>query len=568
MAPSSVEDVLPLSPLQEGMLFHSRLDDEDAYVVQSSLDLHGPLDAAALEKSLATVVARHQGMRVCFRERSSTGEPVQVVRRAAEVPWTRADLSGLDAAARGSAWEELAASARTRFDLTRPPLLRALLIRYDECHHRLVLTYHHLIADGWSFGIVLRETMAVYRGRHGSPTLPPAPPLRDHVSWLSRQDHTAALSAWAEYLSGISEPSLVAGPQRVEWTWPRTVDSSLGAELSGRLTRLARNHEVTLSNLLHGAWALLLSHLCRRSDVVFGSTVSGRPPEVPGCQGMVGLFINTVPVRVRMEPQDSLIEVCRRLQQGQVALMPHHFAGLADIKRASGHQDLIDSTVVFQNYNESPLGVHAGGPELRISTGPERMVSSFPLHLVAEPSGDQILLQLIHSPKVFDQQTAESLVQHLIRILGQLADAPGTTVAELRLASGAELEAGSGGGVRADLANPERTLPELFEPAAGAVVPASAEGTRLSERERIMCRLFAEVLDTPVERADDDFFVLGGHSLLASRLISRVRTELGVEMSLREFYGWATPAGVVAGIDSGAHPSTGRARPTLRRRVV
>jgi amino acid adenylation domain-containing protein len=463
MSPSTVEDVLPLCPLQEGLLFHSRLDGEDPYLIQASLEFHGKLDVEALEAALATVVNRHQGLRTCFRERSSAGETVQVVRRTALVPWTKADLRKLDEANCEREWETLAVAARDPFDVTRPPLLRALLVRLGEEHHRLTLTYHHLIVDGWSSSILIREMALVYQKRGNTGTLSPAVPLRDYMTWLSRQDGKVALDAWREYLSGIEEPSLVVGLEKYEQSWPQVYNSSLSAKLTERLVHLSRSREITLSSLFQGAWALLISHLCQQSDVVFGSTVSGRPPEIPGYERMVGLFINTVPVRVRIDPHDTLLQLCQRIQNGQVSLTPYHFSGLADIQRAAGRYDLFDTALAFQNYSESPIPEDSAGPDLKVSLSRVRMATHFPLYLTVVPAGERILLRLTYAPGVFGQRTLESLAERLIRILDQLAIEPGKTVSRLQLLSEEEFRLIAGGWNDTSRNFPASTLPDLFE---------------------------------------------------------------------------------------------------------
>ena len=297
-------EVWPLPPLQEGLLFHALYDSDapDVYTVQHFFDLAGPVDVARLRVAGQALLERHVNLRAGFTQVNS-GQPVQVIPAEVVLPWREIDLSGQpdpQAAAR----ELEAAERERRFDLAVPPLLRFVLARLGTGRWRLVMTGHHLLTDGWSMPVLGRELLALYRDGGDGGALPRVTPYREYLAWLARQDTSAAAAAWARALAGLEEPTLVApGTDRVQVAVrPQNLVTELAAGLSGALERHARGRAVTMNTVLQAAWGLLAGALTGRDDVVFGAAVAGRPPELPGVETMLGLFINTVPVRVQLDP--------------------------------------------------------------------------------------------------------------------------------------------------------------------------------------------------------------------------------------------------------------------------
>ncbi|AQZ69228.1 hypothetical protein BKM31_54145 [[Actinomadura] parvosata subsp. kistnae] len=421
-----MEDVWPLSPLQEGMLFHASFDDggPDVYQSQRTLDLDGPLDAARLRAAWEAVVARHASLRAGFRWRGS-GQAVQVIVGDARPRWREEDLSGRGSADQvARAAEELAAGEREqRFDLTRAPLLRLLLIKLAENRHVLVVTSHHLIIDGWSMPLIFNEVTAVYSGAE----LPPEHSFREYLAWLGRQDRAASLAAWRAELAGAEEPTLVApaDPARVAAV-PESVITELPATLAKSLAELCRTFDLTLSTVFQAAWALVLARLSGRTDVVFGTTVAGRPADLPGVERMVGMFINTVPVRARLEGGLTVLELLKNLQKQQVALMDHQYLGLTEIQKAAGQGAVFDTLLVYENYPHTSGEFVAGSLTVRANPGLE--VAHYPLTLVVAPvETGEVVLKLDHLPEMFSRETATAVLGRLAHMLEQLAD-PGITV--------------------------------------------------------------------------------------------------------------------------------------------
>ncbi|MFH8491098.1 amino acid adenylation domain-containing protein [Streptomyces longisporoflavus] len=440
MARARVEDVWPLSPLQEGLLFHASFDDQgaDVYQGQRGVDLIGPLDADVLRASWQALLDRHDALRASFRRRTS-GEPVQVIAREVTLPWQHVDVSGLaEADADTEVERRSAAELGERFDPATPPLLRLLLIRLAEDRHRLVLTSHHVLMDGWSLPVLFGELAAVYAAGGDTRALPRATSYRDYLAWLQRQDKPAARAAWQAELAGAEEPTLVApaDPGRRPGE-PANLITDLSAELTRDLTRLARGQGVTLNTVIQAAWALVLGQLAGRTDVVFGATAAGRPAELPGVESMVGLFMNTLPVRVRLEAVQPVAQLLADLQKRQSALMAHQHLGLPEVQRLAGPGGVFDTIVVYENY-PSPPKEEPVPERLEIRRTPAvRDASHYPLALIVVPE-ERMHLKLDYQEEVFGREDVTAIAGRLVRVLEQVAADPRVRVGELELLGAGE----------------------------------------------------------------------------------------------------------------------------------
>ncbi|MFF4214835.1 amino acid adenylation domain-containing protein [Streptomyces nondiastaticus] len=445
-----IEDVLPLSPLQDGLLFHSLYETaaDDLYTSVTGLDLTGPLDEAALRRAVDAVVARHPALRAGF-DHTSTDRPLQTIAGRATVPWTVHDLTGAPA---GTALDTAVdavetAEATAPFDLTRPPLLRCALLRLGDERHRLVLTRHHIVMDGWSTPVMLREIISAYAAGGDASALPPAASYADHLAWLAGQDETAHAAAWATALDGLAAPTLLAGTLAHEATAGAgaragEVDLPLPADTATALTGLARSHGLTLNTLVQGAWAVLLSRLTGRTDVVFGATVSGRPADVPGVESIVGLFSNTVPVRFALDEDETVAAALTRLQEQQARVLDHQYAGLAGIQARAGLGTLFDTLLVFENYPVDPDELTAPDPagrpgRLRVTGIGNRGATHYPLTVLTLP-GDAPRITVEYRPDTFTADRAADLGQRLLRLLAAMAERPEDTVGSLDVLGPAE----------------------------------------------------------------------------------------------------------------------------------
>ncbi|TDC44700.1 amino acid adenylation domain-containing protein, partial [Actinomadura sp. KC345] len=473
-----LEDILPLSPLQQGFFFHAIFDADgpaerraaergtterasgttrDVYTAQLVLDLEGPLDVAALRTAAGTLLRRHPNLRAAFWH-EDLSRPVQVVPRTVELPWDEVSASSVAEA------DAVVARERARgFDMTAPPLLRFVLVRKGPERFRLVLTNHHILLDGWSTPILATELFMLYmQGGHDT-GMPRVTPYKNYLAWLAGQDRAAAEETWRRALAGIGEPSLVApgAAGRAPKPPERTI-TELDERATRRLTRAARRHGVTLSTVLQGAWGLVLGRLLGSNDVVFGVTVSGRPPELPGIEQMIGLFINTLPVRVRYRMDEPLGTLLERLQDEQTELLAHHHLGLTDIQRASGHGGaLFDTMTVLENYPFDPASMDGSLNGVRIAAADSYDATHFPLSFVVAP-GERLSLRLHYRPDVYERPVVEALLARVRRFLEAFADDADQPIGSVELPTDTERAAlaawnGTGGDV------PSGTLPALLE---------------------------------------------------------------------------------------------------------
>ncbi|MFI1227664.1 MULTISPECIES: amino acid adenylation domain-containing protein [unclassified Streptomyces] len=465
MTKPGLADVLPLSPLQEGMLFLALYDEHavDPYTVQLSFDLEGRLDAARLRAAGAALLRRYPNLRAGFRH-EKLSRPVQVIPHEVELPWQERDLRAGTAEARDAELRRIVDDERTRrFDLTRPPLLRFTLVRLADERHRLVVSLHHILLDGWSFPLLVNDLFELYATGGDETGMPRVTAYRDYLSWLNSQDRPGAEKAWSTTLAGVTEPTLlVPGASSRVTRAPEEFTVDLPEQLTASLTALARKEGWTLNTVVQGAWGLVLAQLTGRDDVVFGTTVSGRPPEVPGIETMVGLFINTLPVRVQLDRGASLGSLLHEVQSRQTELMDHHHLGLAGIQRQVGTGVLFDTLAVFENYPLDPSALDREVDGIRVSGFTGQDATHYPLSLIAYP-GERIRLRLGHRPDLLDRATAESVVDRLVRVFEAVAADPEQSVSSVDTLSARERALVLTQWNDTAHETPTAVLPQLFE---------------------------------------------------------------------------------------------------------
>ncbi|MFH8336566.1 non-ribosomal peptide synthase/polyketide synthase [Streptomyces sp. AM6-12] len=460
-----VADIYPLTPMQAGMLFHSLLDPAGrTYVNQVQLVLNGVTDPRTLAEAWQQTADANPVLRthLVWQE---TPQPLQVVRHRATVPVTHHDWSGRTA----DDLDRLLAEDRERgIDLGAAPLMRLTLIRLAPDRVRLVWTFHHVLLDGWSaaqvFDEVCERYAALTSGRR--PQLPGRRPFADYLRWLAGQDTERAERHWRTTLAGFQAPTELPRDRRPAEAHRAsscdTVRMTLAPDVSARLRETAQHAGLTLNTVLQGAWALLLSRYGGGTDVVFGTTVSGRPAELPGVTSMVGLFINTLPTRARVDGERPLLEWLRELQAAQSEGRRHDFVSLAQLQSWSevpGGTGLFGSILVFENYpfDEHALSRHGLSMEQERDLEP----TNYPLSVVVAP-GDTLAVNLDYDPAAFDAPTVRALGESLRTLLTGMADDAGRTLAELPLldTAGARALVDRLGGPVAAL--PQDTLPDAF----------------------------------------------------------------------------------------------------------
>ncbi|WP_068277177.1 amino acid adenylation domain-containing protein [Aldersonia kunmingensis] len=444
-------DVWPLSPLQYGLLFHALydVDTSDGYTVQATLTLEGSVDAARLHAAAQALVDRHDNLRVAFIETDEG--PRQLVLSAAEVGWQEADLTAIsDPGVRLAELERLVAQdADSRFDLTAPPLLRFTLIRTDAESYKLLMTNHHILLDGWSTPLIVRELLAFYITGPDQAALPPPRSYREFLAWLGEQDPVASKAAWVESLAGIDTPTrAVPSLAGIESTETGMISVDLEPSTVAAIEMTARSAGSTINTAVQSAWAMLLAMLTGRTDVVFGGTVSGRPPQLAGVEEMVGLFINTLPVRVRLDPAERVQELLARVQSEQAKLLDHQHVGLAEIHKAVGLPELFDTLTVFESYpiDREALAQTMDLAGMAIVDVEGTDATPYPLNLMVIPlqavegtdrGGLRIALKYLAGE--LDRAEAERFLGRFVRFLTQIAEHPEARVAALQPCDDLEL---------------------------------------------------------------------------------------------------------------------------------
>ncbi|WP_148219481.1 non-ribosomal peptide synthetase [Azospirillum sp. B510] len=442
----NIEAAYPLTPLQEGLLFHTLSHPgEPTYFEQIRATIRGALDLHAFEAAWNQVIARHAILRSAFAWKG-TQVPVQVVGARVTIGIDHDDWRDREDV--GPAWDALLAEDRARgFDMARAPLMRLVLRRVAEDAHLFVWSHHHILLDGWSFGLVLHEVLSLYDGlaRTGRPpALDPAPRFADFLGFLDRRDRAADDRFWREHLAGFTVPTRLAvdkgqGVHEGGSGTERIRDLLLDEETSTAIREACGRMGLSLSALVHGAWARLLSAYSGENEVAFGTTTAGRPPELPGVENMVGLFINAIPLRVRIDPQARVGSWLAGIQKDLLRCQEHQYCGLAhiqDLSEVERGKPLFETLLSFQNY---PLdAAHAqswGGIRLTDYgwTGP----TNYPVAVRAFP-GDRIMLVLTHYRHRLDDAVADAMLEQLGALVARLAGSPDRRLGDVGVLSEAQ----------------------------------------------------------------------------------------------------------------------------------
>ncbi|MET0400866.1 MAG: amino acid adenylation domain-containing protein, partial [Cystobacter sp.] len=442
-----IEDIHPLSPTQQGMLFHAMLSPESgAYFEQLAWTVRGGLELEPFLQAWRTCLARHPILRSSFHW-EELESPLQVVHARVELPVEVLDWRELPAAAREERFERLLRDEKARgFDLGRAPLTRLSVVRMAEDTWRFLWNHHHLLVDGWSLGVLIGEVFALYAtlgaGRP-APVVSP-PPFRDYIAWLGRRDAQADEAWWRSRLAGFSTPTPLpadtraVAPRGTPSTW-HLLELGLTPEATASLQSFARRHQLTAYTLAMAAWALVLAHHGGERDVVFGNTVSGRPPELPGSESMVGVFINTLPTRVRVPPANAPLKPwLQEIQDAQLEQRQYEHSSLVRVQgwsEVARGTPLFESLVVFENYPLDAAALSSSSLKVEDVRGFE--ATNYPLTLSVLP-GDALRLRAVCDAGRFERAGVERVLGHWRNALLALTEPGATSLGDLSLLSGDE----------------------------------------------------------------------------------------------------------------------------------
>ncbi|MFZ5515906.1 MAG: amino acid adenylation domain-containing protein [Candidatus Zhuqueibacterota bacterium] len=446
MSMENIEDIYPLSPMQQGMLFHSIYAPESGeYIEQMSCKIDGQLDVTAFERAWQEVLNRHTILRTAFVW-EDLDEPLQVVQSGLELKVNQLGWRTMAEAEIAERLHQFLETDRKQgFDLSEAPLMRVTLIQRSDDVFQFVWTHHHLLLDGWSVPLLLGEVFAFYDGFHtGQPVnRATSRPYRDYIAWLQQQDLSRAEAYWRERLSGFVAPTSPAldvrsdGPESDEDYCLE--QDRLSETVTDALQNLSRTHQITLNTFMQGAWALLLSHYSGEDDVVFGMTVSGRPPELLDSVSMLGIFINTLPIRALVTPESKLLPWLNELQKQQSELRQFEYSALTQIQgwsQVPRELPLFESIFVFENYpveeamKEDNSSVHITDVESFTRT-------NLPITVSVSP-GKRVGIEILYDHTRFSTAAIKRLMGHMKHLLGEMAANPNRALSSLSVLTDAE----------------------------------------------------------------------------------------------------------------------------------
>jgi amino acid adenylation domain-containing protein/non-ribosomal peptide synthase protein (TIGR01720 family) len=550
---NSIEDIYELTPLQHGMLYHSLYTpDSRVYLEQFCYHLRGPLDHACLRAAWQRVLDGTALLRsaIAWHELET---PLHIISRQVTLPWQELHWEHVAADQQARLWSDwLQADRQQGLDLQAPPLLRLTLIQTAPEQAWLVWTFHHLLLDGWSLGLVLSDVLAAYQalraGRH--PVLPERRPFRAYVQWLQEQEPGAAAAFWRGRLQGQRAPTpLGMGAQP---SGERAVGRSqerhllLSAALSGELQRYARAEQITLNTVFQGMWALLLWRYSGQRQVLFGITVSGRTAAVAGIEEAIGLFINTLPLRVEVEEEEGIGAWLRGVQERTQELGPYEHTSLVQVQRWSevaGGVPLFESVLVFENFPdvvEWPGGEGEGEERVEVVGTQTVEEINYPLAVAVVP-GERIRVRLSYDEQRFGGEEMERVLGQVQQILQALLSHADETLQDLPLPAEIGL-AKQNLAQQTEQAGTEDLAPRTLSPEPGRKVravrkrPAHSFIPPRTPTEEVLASMWAQALNSEQVSISDNFFRSGGHSLKATQLVSAVRTIFQVDLSLQDWF--------------------------------
>ncbi len=562
---NNIEDIYPLSPVQRGILFHTLYSPQSGvYLIQLSSVLSRDLDISALKQAWQKVIERHTVLRTAFKwERRD--DPLQIALRQVDLPWSEIDLCDLLPAEQQS-WmaDFLIKDREIGFNLSQAPLLRLTVIVTADRARRLIWTYHHIILDGWSRQLILKEVFTYYEAySRGYEVKSDSPRLyKDYVVWLRQQDRSAAKVFWRRQLKGFTIPANI-DLNRLK----PSVDSKnenhlmsevwLSAETTSELELFARKNLLTLNTVVQAAWLLLLSNYNKQNDVVCGIHTSGRHVSLAGIESMVGVFVNTIPLRVHVSLETSLLTWMKALQEQQLEIGEYEYASLVDVQawgEELGGRPLFETIFVFENYPRQQQSFCSWSGETYI-----KEQSSYPLTLLAVP-GRELLLAMEYEERRYVGEDISTLLYQLKVLLCEMPIASSQPIANLSFMEEKERHQLF---FDCDDTNTEcyedKTLPnqKLRNSLSTALLPQTPT-------EEILATIWAEIPDLIQAGIHGNFFELKGNSLTAMLLIAKVNMAFQTDLELRTIFEHPTLAGLAARIDESRRRGRGIQVPLIK----
>ncbi|WP_152381478.1 non-ribosomal peptide synthetase [Paenibacillus brasilensis] len=469
----AIENIYPLSPMQKGMLFHSLLEpNSSAYFELVTFHVRGNLDVAAFEKSVEALVQRHAAFRTNFNNLWNHS-PLQIVYRDKKIEFTYKNLRDATEQQVEEFYEGyLKENSFRGFDLSRDSLMRMLILRTDDQTYRFIWSFHHIVMDGWCMPLVIRELFDHYYAiQQQKPLEQDIPtPYSHYIEWLVERDQAEASRYWSEYLKGYEEQTVLPLEKSLysdEGYVSKKVICQFGEKLTQQIKQVAGSNQVTANTLIQTVWGILLQKYNNSHDVLFGSVVSGRPEGIPGIESMIGLFINTILVRVQSEEHTTFAELLQKTQDLALASHQYETYPLYEIqKQTEQKQDLLSHIMVFENYPAGEQLESIGDSDenlLRIEHVEVAEHINYDFNLIVLP-GEQMEVHFGYNANAYDRESVERISGHLVRILKQVVQNPQVAIKEIEVVTEEEKSVilKRFNNTRAEYPS-EKTIHQLFE---------------------------------------------------------------------------------------------------------
>ncbi|MEA5621861.1 condensation domain-containing protein [Nostoc sp. UHCC 0251] len=526
MNKKNIEAIYPLSPTQQGMLFETLFaPNSGIHLEQSICTLQGNVSVSACEQAWQRIIGRHSVLRTGFVWKDQE-QPLQVVLRQVAVPLEQQDWREYSLPEQQAQLQAYLQSDRDRgFNLSQPPLMRLALFQTDENTYQLVWTSHHILMDGWCGPLLFQEFLSCYQALSQGQDLylKPVRPYKDYIAWLKQQDELQVKEFWQKNLKYFTKPTplgITAEPLSDSANQPKYGEQEiyLNATNTEIIKSLAKSHRLTLNTIVQGIWALLICRYSTEDDVVFGITVSGRPANLPGIESTIGLFINTLPLRVKIDQEEKLWYWLNNIQNYNLELRQYEHSNAGQVHECSelpGHLPLYESLLVFENY---PVDISAlQSTELKINISDSRSIGAqtkYALTFLATVNSE-LHLKCVYDQRRFDSADVEQISEHFLTLSNSIISDPETTLQTL-LAQ-----------IPLEQIPRVRALQKSASVTQEQVVP-----TQRTPIEEVLAGIWTEILGRECIGNNDNFFDLGGHSLLATQVISRLRDVFKIEIPL------------------------------------
>ena len=438
----NIADVYPLSPMQQGMLFHTLYDPKGvAYFEQFNCIIEGSLNLKYLEEAWNHLIREYPIFRTVYNWKDAN-QPLQIVLKERPINLEVHDFKDPNEMVQQERINDFLTTDREAlFDLARGPLMRLNVLLLDDKKYYFVWSYHHILIDGWCLAIIMEDLFKAYSALQNGKRLPSLnrPPYKNYIVWLDSQDKEKAKRFWGEYLRGFDTPTPL--PWDYEQSKKDTLNMTeqvltLSEDATSRLERFARSRRTTLSTLIQSVWAILLGRYSGHNDIVYGITVSGRPPGLKGSDEIVGLFINTLPVRAIIDENRSYIEFLEMFKDRSSSIMGYEYSFLPDIQACSAvppGQSLFNSILVFENYPLDAKGFNAG-LDLKVNAFTPRETTNYDITVVGMP-GRQLSLRILYNQDKFEDSTIRRLMDHMNNLILHLLKSPDEPMININILS-------------------------------------------------------------------------------------------------------------------------------------